>query len=233
MLPNVKISNQFANIAKGTTDTGYWIFNLNFLFNWIWILLSCRGNSSYGLNSLWVRWYFQKWPYQYWYCHFWNVLIYWLLICLIDILNTLILTRRSIPNPLRCYIHLRWRFLLSSFEGFYLLNAFAGLANPPAELPEGGCGLFNWKSWMKYPETHSLEVTLQKGREGILCLQSFRNNFFILRIRLLSFLEKGKISSLCHHLEISQGRITLENFLYNCVSTTISNTILSPAPSGN
>ena len=116
---------------------------------------------------------------------------------------------------------------------FYLLNAFAGLANPPAELPEGGCGLLNWKSWMKYPETHSLEVTLQKGREGILCLQSFRNNFFILRIRLLSFLEKGKISSLCHHLEISQGRITLENFLYNCVSTTISNTILSPAPSGN
>ena len=205
MLPNVKISNQFANIAKGTTDTGYWIFNLNFLFNWIWILLSCRGNSSYGLNSLWVRWYFQKWPYQYWYCHFWNGAI-------------------SIWDGVFYWVLLRV---------FYLLNAFAGLANPPAELPEGGCGLFNWKSWMKYPETHSLEVTLQKGREGILCLQSFRNNFFILRIRLLSFLEKGKISSLCHHLEISQGRITLENFLYNCVSTTISNTILSPAPSGN
>ena len=137
MLPNVKISNQFANIAKGTTDTGYWIFNLNFLFNWIWILLSCRGNSSYGLNSLWVRWYFQKWPYQYWYCHFWNVLIYWLLICLIDILNTLILTRRSIPNPLRCYIHLRWRFLLSSFEGFLFTECFCRLGQPASGIARG------------------------------------------------------------------------------------------------
>ena len=50
---------------------------------------------------------------------------------------------------------------------FYLLNAFEALADPPAELPEGGCGLFNWNSWMKYPETHSLEVTLQKGGDSL------------------------------------------------------------------
>ena len=70
--------------------------------------------------------------------------------------------------------------LLIAFEGFYLLNVFeAWPAKPPvAESPEGGRGLFNWKSWMKYPETHSLEVTSQKGSwEGILRQQSFRNIF--------------------------------------------------------
>ena len=74
-------------------------------------------------------------------------------------------------------------------KAFYLLNAFAGLADPPAELPEGGCGLFNWKSWMKYPETHSLEVTLQKGGRGFSGFKVFEI-FFILSS--YQFSRKGK-----------------------------------------
>ena len=78
-------------------------------------------------------------------------------------------------------------------KAFYLLNAFAGLANPPAELPEGGCGLFNWKSWMKYPETHSLEVTLQKGGRGFSGFKVFEIFLFS---ALIGFRERENLKSL-------------------------------------
>ena len=68
--------------------------------------------------------------------------------------------------------------------------------NPAGELPEGGCGLFNWKSWMKYPETHSLEVTLQKGGRGFSGNKVFLNYFLLSSRCSLIFGEKENLKSL-------------------------------------
>ena len=42
------------NIARGTTDPGYWVYNLNHVSDWNWfeIILAEKLNSSYGLNTL-------------------------------------------------------------------------------------------------------------------------------------------------------------------------------------
>ena len=42
------------NIARGTTDPGYWVYNLNHVSDWNWfeIILAEKVYSSYGLNTL-------------------------------------------------------------------------------------------------------------------------------------------------------------------------------------
>ena len=42
------------NIARGTTDPGYWVYNLNNVSDWNWfeIILAEKVYSSYGLNTL-------------------------------------------------------------------------------------------------------------------------------------------------------------------------------------
>ena len=42
------------NIARGTTDPGYWVYNLNHFSDWnqFEIILAEKDHSSYGLNTL-------------------------------------------------------------------------------------------------------------------------------------------------------------------------------------
>ena len=45
---------QHQNIARGTTDPGYWVYNLNHVSDWnkFEIILAEKDHSSYGLNTL-------------------------------------------------------------------------------------------------------------------------------------------------------------------------------------
>ena len=42
------------NIARGTTDPGYWVYNLNHFSEWnkFEIIMAEKDHSSYGLNTL-------------------------------------------------------------------------------------------------------------------------------------------------------------------------------------
>ena len=44
----------FVNIARGTRDPGYWVYNLNHFSGWnkFEIILAEKDHSSYGLNTL-------------------------------------------------------------------------------------------------------------------------------------------------------------------------------------
>ena len=46
--------NDKRNINRGTTDPGYWVYNLNHVFDWnkFEIILAEKDHSSYGLNTL-------------------------------------------------------------------------------------------------------------------------------------------------------------------------------------
>ena len=46
--------NWIKNIARGTTDPGYWVYNLNHVSDWNWfeIILAEKVYSSHGLNTL-------------------------------------------------------------------------------------------------------------------------------------------------------------------------------------
>ena len=47
-------TNNWLNIARGTTDPGYWVYNLNHVSDWNWfeIILTAKVYSSYELNTL-------------------------------------------------------------------------------------------------------------------------------------------------------------------------------------
>ena len=49
-----KVEKKLKNIARGTTDPGYWVYNMNHFSGWyeLEILLAQRDYSSYGLNTL-------------------------------------------------------------------------------------------------------------------------------------------------------------------------------------
>ena len=49
-------SSGLKNIAKGTTDPGYWVYNLNYLFDYIEFVFNLAEEVTQVLDSIaWVR----------------------------------------------------------------------------------------------------------------------------------------------------------------------------------
>ena len=51
-----EMMSKLSNIARGTTDPGYWVYNLNDLFNWIEFAFNLAAYSTQVSDSIpWVR----------------------------------------------------------------------------------------------------------------------------------------------------------------------------------
>ena len=46
MSPDDQMLNQFVNIARGTTDPGYWAYNLNYPFDYIEFVFILAGEVT-------------------------------------------------------------------------------------------------------------------------------------------------------------------------------------------
>ena len=60
MSPDDQMLNQFANIARGTNDPGYWVYNLNYLLDFFVNIIEFVSNLAEQVTQVldsiaWVR----------------------------------------------------------------------------------------------------------------------------------------------------------------------------------